>query len=487
MSHWLGHLEFLHQLLQAWGIVGLLYVIAIQLWTTVLTVLGFRELRSRRPATRATKLRQQATAPVVPGVSVLVPAHNEGAGIVTSVRGLLASDYAPLQIVVVSDGSTDDTISRLAAAFALHPTQLPPEAFDDPTVTTVWAPLARTDILLIERTSSGGKAAAIMTGVAFATHPYVAVVDADSIPTTTAISRVMAEVRASGSTVVAAGGTVLPANGCQVFGGHIPDPRVSRNYLVACQTLEYLRAFVLVRPGLSTLGATSLISGAFGIFHKETLLSVGGFRSQHLGEDMDFTLRIQERALATGAKVIQVPEAVCWTEAPQSVNVLARQRRRWHRGLTRCLLEHRYMFANPRYRTLGLIGIPTLVTLEFFAPLVELSGYLALALALVLRVVDWPMAFALLGGVTLSGYALSVFALLAEVVHIRRYLHGSDIVWLLFVAALEQLGYRQLTVVWRASALWKGTKPHVWGVMPRQGFADPSEPTKVPQEVTAAA
>jgi cellulose synthase/poly-beta-1,6-N-acetylglucosamine synthase-like glycosyltransferase len=415
-------------------------------------------------------------SPLTQAVSVLVPAYNEAAGIVQSVQAMLALRYPIFEVIVVDDGSTDGSFELLRAEFDLVevPRVIPADVPTRGRVRSVYVPRLRPDPLVVVRKENGGKTDALNTGINVASHPLVCMVDADSILDPQALLSVAKPFADDPLRVVAAGGVVRVANGCVAVAGRIVDVRMPRAWLPRIQVVEYLRAFLLGRTGWSRLGGLLIISGAFGLFRRDVLVDVGGLDHSCIGEDAELIVRLHRhlRARRRDYRVVFVAEPVSWSEAPSSLRVLARQRRRWHRGIAEILAKHRDMIGNPRYGRIGLVALPYYVLFELFAPVIELAGLILVPLGLVLGAVDpafaaWFMAVA-------YGYGLliNLIALTVEEYSFHRYGRWRDLLSAMLASVLENVGYRQLTAFWRLQGIWAAIRrgAHVWGVMHREGF-----------------
>jgi cellulose synthase/poly-beta-1,6-N-acetylglucosamine synthase-like glycosyltransferase len=441
-------------------------------------------------------------SPLTLPVSVLLPAHDEEAGIVESVQAMLGLRYAELEVVVIDDGSTDGTFAALQAAFDL--VEVPRViATDVPTrgrVLSVHVPARSADALVVVRKENGGKADALNTGVNVARYPLVCTVDADSLLDPDALLRVAKPFADDPDRVVATGGVIRAVNGSTVRAGRVVDLRMPRQRLAAVQVVEYLRAFLLGRSGWSRLGALLVISGAFGLFRRDVVVEVGGLDSDVIGEDAELVLRIHRhlREQRRDYRIVFVAEPVSWTEVPATRAVLARQRRRWHRGLTEILWKHRALLLNPRYGRIGLVAVPYFLVFELLAPVVELIGVVVLAASLLLEAVSRlagehvvlvspRYAVLFLGLAYAYAFVLSLAALVVEEFSWHRYSRWRDLGSALIGALLENVGYRQATAWWRLQGILdvvRRTTP-TWGTMTRSGF-QAADPVAVPARVPAA-
>jgi cellulose synthase/poly-beta-1,6-N-acetylglucosamine synthase-like glycosyltransferase len=211
-----------------------------------------------------------------------------------------------------------------------------------------------------------------------------------------------------------------------------------------------------------------------------------GYRTGTVSEDMDLVVRLhrylRERRLPDVMPFI--PDPVAWTEVPVSRQVLGTQRERWHRGLLQTLWAHRRLLFNPRYGSTGFVAYPFFLFGEALAPLIEVFGYVALALGLALGAVDLQFAWLFLCVAVLYGVLLSTWAIMLEEVTFRRYRDQTDLLRLLFFAFAEAFGYRQMTVWYRLKSFWKMLRgDQRWGSMRREGFAPARRLTPPPPAV----
>lgn len=478
--------ELVRQILHAsdWAIFA--YFVALNSSYLVLILLAGlefgRHLRRLSFAGADDMFRSPLTLPV----SVIVPAYNEGPGIVAAVQAMTALRYPRYEVVVVDDGSSDDTFEQLRDHFDLveMPRVVPGEVPYTSQVLSVHVARANPETLTVVRKTNGGKSDALNVGINLARHPLVCMVDADSVLDPDALLSVAKPFGDDPLRVAACGGVVRIANGCKVVGGRVVDVRMPRKWLVRVQVVEYLRAFLMGRTGWSRLGGLVVISGAFGIFRRDLVVKIGGMAHDTVGEDAELVVRLHHYLRERGEdyRVIFVAEPVSWSEAPGSLRVLGRQRRRWHRGIAEILSKHRRMVLNPRYGRIGLLALPYYVAFELAAPFIELAALVLVPLGLWADAInlDFAWRFALVA----YGYGLliSLVSLFIEEVSFHRYPRWTDLLRGVLAAIIENFGYRQILALWQVSGAahaWRG-RPAVWGAMQREGFDTiPAESTEV--------
>jgi cellulose synthase/poly-beta-1,6-N-acetylglucosamine synthase-like glycosyltransferase len=467
--------NLLREVLRATDWVVLGYFVAINTSYLVLMVVAAAEFVRHRRRLPFAGTDDTFTSQLTPAVSILIPAHNERAGIVSAAHAVLSLRYPKFETIVIDDGSTDDTFEQLRLEFDLVavPKVVPTDVPVRGEVQSVHVPRAGHGGLLVVRKSKGGKADALNVGLNLATSPLVCMVDADSLLDPDALLLVAKPFADDPNRVVATGGEVRIANGCTVLAGRVIDARMSPNWLCRIQVVEYLRAFLLGRTGWSRLGGLLVISGAFGLFRRDLVVEVGGLAPDCIGEDADLVVRLHRHLRDRGQpyRVVFVTEPVSWSEAPSGWSVLARQRRRWHRGLTEILIRHRPMLANPRYGRIGLLALPYYLVFELLAPVVELSGVVLVPLGLVAGAVDIDFVWHFLLVAYCYAILISLIAVAAEELSFHRYRRWHDLAVILAAAVLENIGYRQLTALWRIQGAWAGLRRHapVWGQMTRAG------------------
>jgi cellulose synthase/poly-beta-1,6-N-acetylglucosamine synthase-like glycosyltransferase len=451
---------------------ALAYFLILNTTYAVLLLLSIPELWQHWRLAADEHLQRLLASDALPPLSLLVPAYNEEVSISASLLSFLTLEYPHLEVVVVNDGSKDKTVDVLVKEFDLY--EVPPAfpvILKTKPVRAYYRSRRHARLLVIDK-ENGGKADSLNAAMNAARHPFVVAVDADTLIEPDALMR-LARPFLLGENVAAVGGTIRVANDCTVEFGRVTDARVDPRWLPGCQVVEYLRAFLFGRLGWNRLGGNLIISGAFGLFRKEYLFAINGYRTGNVTEDMDLVVRLHRHLRERGIKASLpfIPDPVAWTEVPTSAKVLARQRERWHRGLIGTLWEHRVMLFNPRYGTIGMLAMPFYLFGEMLAPIVELLGWLGLAVGIALGAVN--PEFALLFFLVAIGYGalLSIWAIVLEEMSFKRYRRRRDYWRLLMWAVVEGLGFRQMTVLFRLQSFWKWARGvESWGRMTREGF-----------------
>lgn len=407
-----------------------------------------------------------------PPITVVVPAYNEGLTIVSSIRSILQLHYPEMEIVIVNDGSKDNTLQALIDAFDFEPfEECVRESIPTKPIRRVYLSRSINNLRLVDK-DNGGKADAINAGINLTRSPLFCCIDADSVLEPSSLLRVVQPFLTQEGTV-ASGGTVRIANGCKVRYGHIVKRGVPSNVLAMFQLIEYLRAFLFGRMGWAEINGLLIISGAFGVFHKESVARVGGYATGTIGEDMELIVRMHRLLPKMGypSHVDFTPDPVCWTEAPEKLKDLQGQRVRWHRGLTESLYLNRGLLFARGSGVVGWFSFPFFVIVEWFGPFVELAGYLFTIYLLVFA--DAQLITVLL--VYLFAVSMSVFLsvigfLLDEITHPGG-ATPKELLRMTVFSLLECFGYRQLNMYYRLKGAinWMTGAKSTWGSMSRTG------------------
>jgi Glycosyltransferases, probably involved in cell wall biogenesis len=423
-----------------------------------------------------------AGSPVVPSISVLAPAYNESMTIVENVRSLFSIYYNNLEIIVINDGSKDDSLMKLIEAYSLI--KIPyfiDEKLHTKPIRGVYKSThpAYKKLVVVDKVN-GGKADALNAGLNVSSYQYVTCIDVDCILEQDALLRMVKPFMTSPKKrVIATGGVIRVANSCEVQGGKITKVHMPRNLLARIQTVEYIRSFLLGRMAWSRLNGLLIISGAFGMFDKEIAVKAGGYNTKTVGEDMELIVRMRLYMEDAGVPYLvrYISDPLCWTEVPVSYKVLWRQRDRWTRGTIETLQIHRRLFFNHKYGILGLLSYPYWFFFEMLAPVIELSGWSAFVILAMSQMIDWQSWALLLVFIISLGYLFSAAAILMETFTFRQYKEKGDVRRLFTAVLLEPFIFHLFTV----GAAVRGFQKKIfktdkgWGEMVRGGFSAPSE------------
>ncbi len=459
-------------MLDAFNGLVIIYFVLLNGTYLGMTILAFGSLR--RYARRMTSVdpSELMSSAGLPPVTLIAPAYNEEPTCVESTRSLLTLRYPSYDIIFVNDGSSDGTLARMTEAFDLEAAaRAPVSTIETAPVRGVYKSRIHPNLWVIDK-ENGGKADALNTGINYCRSPLFCAMDADSLLEPEALTRIVRAFLEDASTI-AAGGVIRIVNDCKVRSGIVEAVRLPKNFLARIQVLEYLRSFLAGRMGWDALDATLIISGAFGMFSRSHVVAVGGYSTDTVGEDMELVVRLHRHCRERGEKyrVAFVPDPVAWTECPENLEALGRQRDRWQRGLMESMWRHRVMILNPKYGRIGMIAAPYYFFLEVIGPVIEALGYVTFIAALLLGRASAPYVIAFLAVAFALGISLSFAAIALEELSFRRYPRLRDLLILLAVAIVENVGYRQMALWWRLRGMiakFRGAT--AWGAMERKGF-----------------
>ncbi len=495
----------------------LCYFVVYNTYTLILIALSARQVRRRVAGHFIEDLDLIDRGDLTKPLTMIVPAYNEEVTIVDSVTSLIHGDYPRFEIVVVNDGSGDRTLERLKQAFRLRRTDVPyREAIGTARVrgmyeATVALPDGVMRVVVIDK-ENGGKADALNTGINASAAPYFVSLDADSILDQRALKELMRVVQED-PRVVAVGGQVAIANGCTIHNSRVVQVGLPSRSLPRFQMVEYFRSFTTGRTGLDRVDAILILSGVFAVFEKETVIRAGGYLTpfvrhriieEYIGprlgtvcEDMEIVVRLHRfvRDKLLGRRIAFLPHPVAWTEVPETLESLRKQRGRWYRGLRESLFYHRAMLGRSKFGRIGWFALPAFWIFEYYGPLIELGGYcFILFLFIMERVLHHPFInYQFLWAFLLAslGYGILV-NVLAVLVGAWRFRFGladrlqrgllpfsrrRDVLILLVYAVLENFGFRQLTLYWRLRGLWDAWRGKTgWEKFARVGFREGVSP-----------
>lgn len=466
----------------------LLYSILVVILYLFIGAYSAIELRKYLRTNSFSDLSALAASEHLPGISILAPAYNESANIIENVRSMLSIHYNKLEVIIINDGSHDDSLEKLIVEYDLYKTAVYINE-QIPTKRVKGVYKSKNPIygkLIMVDKENGGKSDALNVGVNLAKYGYVVCLDVDCVLEQDALLKMIkpfldeTKVR-----VIASGGVIRVANNCTIENGRLTKINLPKKLLERIQIVEYIRAFLLGRMAWARINGLLLISGAFGAFDKEIVIKCGGYNYKTVGEDIELIVRMRRYMAEHGLpyKVTFIPDPLCWTEVPADYVVLGRQRNRWTRGTVETMCLHRALFLNPKYGLLGMFSYPYWYFFEFLAPVIEFIGLIFFFVFAYLGLVQWSYFFILLVCILSFGFLYSVFALLIEVLTYNQYKDRGDMLKLFLAAFLEPFVFHPF-IVWSAirGNLDYIRNKHTWGEMRRKGIHS----SQVPGSVSSA-
>lgn len=465
-------------LFEIFNFLFLLFGVAIMTSYLILGILAVIEIKHYKNATSFVDYSALLTSDNAPTISIIAPAYNESATIIENIKSLLSLRYNKYRVIVVNDGSKDDTLKKVIEEYQLKQVSyyFDESIFTQP-VRSVYKPANKAfNKLIVVDKENGGKADALNVGLNIADSEYVACIDVDCMLAEDALLKMIKPFMENDRRpLIAAGGPIEIANSCKIFKGKLLEANIPKRFLPSVQILEYMRAFLLGRMGWSRINGLLLISGAFGVFNRSIAVAAGGYNPKTVGEDMELVVRMRRYMEAHKRKyrVKLIPEPLCWTEVPEDYKILGSQRNRWTRGTIETLQLHRKLFFNPRHRITGMISIPYWVFFEWLAPLFEFGGILYFLFLLLFSKIYWLYFLSLLIAVYFFAIAFSGYSLLVEHLFFEKYTKFSHTLKLTVISLVEPFLHHPFVVWTSIKGNWtKLTGKNVkWGTMTRKGFS----------------
>lgn len=464
------------------------YSIAINSIYFVLLILSYVNVKRQVRLWKIKNISLLFKKKMLPSISIIAPAYNEEKTIIESANSLLNLKYPNYELIIVNDGSKDKTLDVLIKYFDLiRVDYIFDYKLNAKPVRGIYMNRSMPKLIVVDK-ENGGKADSLNAGINIANKEYFCGIDADSLLEDEALLKLASLTLDEAFETPALGGNVFPINGCSVERGLIKNINIPKNKLARFQTIEYIRAFMAGRLGWSLTNSLLIISGAFGLFRKERVINVGGYLTSSgkyakdtVGEDMELVVRISRLMKELGQKyrIRYAFNANCWTEVPEDIKTLKKQRYRWHRGLIDILTFHKKMIFNYKYGRAGLIAMPYFFIFEMMGPIIEIQGYIMVVIAFLLGLLNAEIAVMLFVTTILMGVLISVSSLLIAEQHIK-YFRLKDILILIAYSIIENFGPRQFFSLWRVGGyLNMLRKPGGWDKAERKGFSDSNTVAKL--------
>ncbi|HET8886073.1 MAG TPA: glycosyltransferase [Salinimicrobium sp.] len=441
-------------------------------------ILAGKAVKKNRKRSVFLQTNDIVSATDIPSVTLVAPAYNEGKTILVNVKSLLSIQYPYFNLIVVNDGSTDDSLAQLIKKYSLEPID----------ISFITQPIPTSPVNFIYKSKkpqyrhltvidkvNGGRADAINTGINFSTTDLVLCTDADCIIEQDALLKLVRPyLEEDDKEIIACGGAIGIANDSIIRNGALLKLKLPKDLVPTIQVVEYMRAFLLGRMAWGQINGLMLVSGAFGMYPRKRLIEVGGFNSKTVGEDLELCIRLRAHMerLKKEYRVVYIPEILCWTEAPGTYEIFIRQRDRWARGLWETLDLHRYLFFNRKYRAMGMLFFPYWCFFEFGAPIVEFLGMIVIIAFGIMGFINWQSAISLLVAVYMVGCLFSTMSIAMYVRNFKHYANAKEIIELLLAAYLEPFVFHPVLLYGQIKGYYKKLfkVKSGWGTMTRKGF-----------------
>lgn len=475
-------------------ILGVLFLVlsfsVIFIYLTIM-VLSSLEMRDHRRKNRFVDYDDIITSPIAPGVSILAPAYNEAKSIVQNAKSLLSLHYGKTEVIIINDGSHDNTLENLIEAFSLEKTRFAfrPEIASKP-VRGIYRSKNRSyaKLTVIDK-ENGGKADALNAGINIASQEILACIDVDCILSQDAISKMVRPfMEETNRKVIAVGGVIGIANNCDITDGTVTTYRIPKSLFGRFQVIEYFRAFLMGRMAWTRINGLLLISGAFGFFRRDLVVAVGGYFPKTVGEDMELVVRMRRYMEENKIpyRVSFVPDPLCWTEVPEHEETLSKQRNRWIRGSIETLQLHQKIRLNPAYGVMGLVSYPYWSLFEKMAPVLETLGILYTATLIAIGDFSAFYFVALFIVMYLLTILISSFSVLYEEIAFNNYKDKKDLNRLIITILIEPFLVHPKIVWWGLLGHWDFIKGKGgWGKMIRIGFKKSEDKKNVESTLTS--
>ncbi|WP_372766179.1 glycosyltransferase family 2 protein [Lutibacter sp.] len=458
----------------------IVYTVVIITFYILLAIISIVETVEYKKKNKFVNYKEILSSNISPSISIIAPAYNESLNIIENVRSLLSNYYANYDVIIVNDGSTDDSLEKLIEAYNLVKVnylinqQIPTKPVRGGVYKSKNPAFEK---LIVVDKVNGGKADALNFGINISTNKYIACIDVDCLLLEDALQKMIKPfLELTETTVIATGGVLRIANGCTIKGGKLLDVNMPKSMLERSQILEYIRSFLLGRMAWSRLNGLMVISGAFGMFDKKIAIEVGGYDTSSVGEDMEIIVRMRRymEEEKRNYRVAYIPDPLCWTEAPDNYKIFISQRNRWARGTIEVLRKHKKIGMNPKYKSLGLLSFPYWFIFERMAPIIEVIGIIYLCILIAFKELRWDYAFVFFLAAYLFTVVFSLVAIISEEKTYHQYKKKGTGLKLITTILLEPFIIHPFVLY----AAIKGNfdyffnKDAKWGEMKRKGLTE---------------
>ena len=467
-------------LIDIFNILFLVYGSIIILLYIITAILAVSELNKYLSRNRRFDFNALLYFESLPGITIVAPAYNEERTIIQNISGLLNLKYSDFEIIVVNDGSKDNSLEKVIEFFDLVKTNV----YYDMKIPTAEVRCiyksrnkAFNHLTIVDKVN-GGKSDALNTGLNLAKKELFLALDVDCIIESDALLRMVKPfLEESERECIATGSVIRVANSCEIVNGQIKKINYPKNLWAKFQVLEYFRAFTLGRMAWKGINGLLIISGAFGMFNRKRALAVGGYDTNTVGEDLEIVVRMRRYMHDVEKKkycVSFIPDPICWTEVPESLRILSRQRKRWTRGAIETIRKHKSIFMNPQYKVSGLVSFPNLVLFEWLAPIIQLIGFGYVIFMTIFGLINTQTFLILLLFVISFALMYSFFGVFYEAYTYNKYKGTGYLLKAFVVAFFETLMYQPLNmyfaIIGNYDSFFRKKTKNKWGDMTRKGF-----------------
>ncbi|MGN0405599.1 MAG: glycosyltransferase [Bariatricus sp.] len=463
-----GTMDAIKVFLDGVGVFFIIYLIGYSTFLFLSVVVGSSSLYKKKQQVRMKNvLLQNYYVPV----TIIVPAYNEEITVVETVKSLLTLEYNLYEIIVVDDGSKDNTSKVLIDEFHMMPIQRPIRyQIECQKAEFVYETRTQKVPVTLIRKKNGGKADSLNMGINASNYPYFICMDADSILQYDSLTKIVQPVLEQDH-IVAVGGTVRPCNNVVVEGGRVKKYQLPKSIIACMQVLEYDRSFLASRILFDKFNGSLIISGAFGLFKKDTVIAAGGYDHTTMGEDMELVVKLHEYCVMNDLPYIirYATDAICWTQVPEKLRDLCKQRKRWHLGLFQSMWRHRVMLSNPKFGAVSMVSYFYFLVYELLSPFIELFGILTMILAYCVDLINMPFMIMFYLIYAVFGSILSLTAFFARIHTIDLKITAKDVMKAVLLCFLEITCLRFVMAFVRTTAFIGYKKKKMqWGRIERK-------------------
>lgn len=372
-------MEFLKGYVSFFNIFISIYVVIYVVYIFISSIVGaLYSFKNRKKNALHNYLEHEFYYPM----SIIVPAYNEGRTVIQTINNLLKLDYHRFEIVIVDDGSTDNTKEIILNTWDFKREANRPIRYQVvcQRINEIYTcNIGDITLTLVSKENGKCKADAFNAGINVSKYPYFVNMDADEILQKDAL-RVACSTLLEKDNIIGIGGNLKISNDVTFKDAMPIAGGMGHNPIVNMQILEYSRSFQGARIFQNLTNTNLIISGGYGIFKKEAVCNVGGYDPLSRGEDMEMTTKLHHYYRKKGIpyNMAFVPNSICWTQGPANFKDLRNQRQRWHAGLLQTLLKYKTMAFNPRYGLIGLWMIPYMIFYELLSPIISVMGLVAI-------------------------------------------------------------------------------------------------------------